>query len=849
MLCGSLIRIRARSLWLEVGVIAQFHLGNFVVVVESGGWYDLCIMDSAAQWAQRWGMAIVSPFFPIRADVSGEHCAMLDGRRASFVCSTVEAPEISPEDSRNWQWSADLAHHVLITPSVIQVRSGRDPVFRKFQRDSVESRLEEFLGFLDGPRRSALPDVVSFLVEEFRAIWAMSGSNDGATALVPFLLALCAAEQATSDILNDSAWCLATAQDIGIDDPDLLDARLNRSTIERARGLQSRAPLGLQLIPSLVLRHVAGRLFQEAHAIIETTQYDLFGPASIVTSPTYSPAGAYFTPVPIARLMADWVLSRRLIPNEVAIADYACGSAVFLTEALYALERCGFRGTVRAIGRDKSPQAVRMAKVAVRTAQRDLSMRVIADISQADALDSEWPKTDICLMNPPFRSWERMNQHERDWVQEVTHATYRPDLSVGFIERAIRALHPGGCLATLLPAGVLASESLSNWRNELVHRGTPTLVAVLGEHGLFEHALVNVGILAMQNVAVSNVAISRAPLRVAWSSAESGAASRVIRAIRRSISEPNDSEPSGNGWSVTATSISAWQRRPSWLPGAGALGALLETVQASTTTRVGDLFRVQQGIRTGANPLFIQPADVVKSLPEREQRFFKKAVDSASFVDGDIKPQNYVFLAPNNTWTTEEELSQAVPEFYNRYIRTNQELLKGRTSLRGRPYWELAEPRTSWLFKGPPRLLSKRFGLFPAFGRDFDLSFAVVQANAWRPTEKLTGDRHDKDELCEVLTAYWWLLNSRVAVALFREYCPNVAGGQLDLENKFVKHVPLPDLPREFQENPSLPVLSNSIRSRYPNKLPSISDRDQFAAAAFGTDVSEWNLSGLELRD
>ncbi len=153
------------------------------------------------------------------------------------------------------------------------------------------------------------------------------------------------------------------------------------------------------------------------------------------------------------------------------------------------------------------------------------------------------------------------------------------------------------------------------------------------------------------------------------------------------------------------------------------------------------------------------------------------------------------------------------------------------------------------MFKGPPRLVSKRFGLYPAFARDFDVSLAVVQANAWRPTEKLTAAYQDKEKICELLTSYWWLLNSRVAVTLLREFCPNVAGGQLDLEHKYVKHVPLPDLARQFRENPSLPVLANSIRSRYPSRLPSISDRDQFAAAAFGTDISEWNLSGLELPD
>ena len=52
---------------------------------------------------------------------------------------------------------------------------------RKFRLDSVDNRLEEFLAFLDA-RRSALPDVVSFLVEEFREIWAASNSpNKGPT--------------------------------------------------------------------------------------------------------------------------------------------------------------------------------------------------------------------------------------------------------------------------------------------------------------------------------------------------------------------------------------------------------------------------------------------------------------------------------------------------------------------------------------------------------------------------------------------------------------------------------------------------------------------------------------------
>ena len=342
--------------------------------------------------------------------------------------------------------------------------------------------------------------MVSFLVDEFQQIWAASGLPDGATALLPFLLALSASE---SGNIDDPIWRRETALDIGIDDPDLLEANLNPPTIQRARGIQERAPHGLRLIPSLVLRHAAGRLFQEAHSILETTQLTLFGDFEIRKTPTYSPAGAYFTPVPLARLLADWALQGSSLPNDLTVADYACGSAVFLTEALRTLERRGFSGTVRLVGRDKSLEAVRMAKVAIRTVQRDLrGMTVITDVVQADAFQSDWPTADVCLMNPPFRSWKGMNPAERSWVQEVTKSNGhgRPDLSVGFIERAMRALRPTGVLATLVPAGLLASDSLGKWRNEIVQRGTPTLVAVLGEHGLFEHALVNIGIPVFKTV-------------------------------------------------------------------------------------------------------------------------------------------------------------------------------------------------------------------------------------------------------------------------------------------------------------------------------------------------------------
>jgi adenine-specific DNA-methyltransferase len=808
-------------------------------------------MNGARQWAQRLGLA-VSPLFPPGSqDLPGEHFAMLDGRRASFACSTVEVSDISPEASKNWRWSADLAHHIFVTEKQVDVRSGREPQTRRFRRDSVENRLDEFLTFLDNSGGSGLPDVVSFLVDEFRGIWATNGSLNGSTALAVFLLSIFAAGQDDPSILSDPIWRQETAADIGIEDPALVESAMDQGTIERGQGMQSRVPLGLRLVPSLVLRHAAGRLFQEAHAVLESIQLGLFGNASIQTLPTYSPAGAYFTPVPIARLLAEWALaSWAQLPDELTVADFACGSAVFLTEALRTIEQRGFGGTVRLIGRDKSPQAIAMAKVAVRAVQRDMSsIKILADISQADAFGATWPKADIVLMNPPFRSWEQMNGSERDWVRQAAHAVDRgrPDLSVGFIERGIQALNPSGVIATLVPAGVLASDGMSKWREGLIERTTPTLVAVLGEHGLFQHALVNVGILALRNTAGGGPVALKTPLRVAWSSAESGAASRAIRAIRRSISTPSGEQLSyagSAGWSVTVSSLGLWKERPSWLPGAGTLGTLLETVQSNLSTKVRDLFRVRQGIRTGANQVFVQPRDVVAGLPEQERRYFRRAVVTNSFENGEIKSQSFLFL-PDETWQTETEVRRAMPIFFRTYLIANKNILAQRKSLGDHRWWRLTRAR-SWKFEGPPRLLSKRFGLYPAFARDLKVQFAPVQANAWIPTDALVRGC-DKDEVGETMTAYWWLLNSRIAVALLREFCPNVAGGQLDLEHKYVEHVPLPNLFVQFRDNPALQLLAGSIRTRNADRLPDVRERDEFAAAAFGTDVSDWNLSGLEL--
>lgn len=800
-------------------------------------------------WAHQLGL-VASALFGRRdsAPMGAAHFALLDGRRASFACSVVDDRALSPSESQNWQWSADLRHHVMIKTNEVIVRSGTTTT-KRFLRSSVEQQLEDFYLFLENSRRAALPDVVPFLVNEFLQLWSIMPRNSpqGVAALAVFLLSLHATGEFDPSVMEDQNWRQQNGTLLGLEGPalDVLNT-LNPEIIQRAIGLQSRSPEGLRIVPELVLRHASGRLFQEAHAYLESAQLGLWGEGAVVTVPTFSPTGAYFTPVPIARLLAETALqSLGDLPDSITVADFACGSAVFLCEFMRELERRKYRGEVRLIGRDRSPEAVTMAKVAIATTVRDLvQVSTKIDLKQVNMLDeADWPIADIALMNPPFRSWENMSNEERHWVRGAMETPRgRPDLTVGFVEYALRSLRPGGVLATLVPAGLLASEGLSSWRNSLAERSTPKLIAILGEHSLFRHAFVNVGILVLKKDSPDAADEIDKRVSVAWASPDTGAASDVIRALRRRAYFPAyplpraSSQPS---WTVTQTSLRVWKERASWLPGPGVLGPLLESLQSTISTRVEDLFTVRQGIRTGANEVFVISADALRALPEAERSFFRPAVDAASFVEGEIRPRAYLFVPPP-AWDTEVEVNNAVPEYFKSYLKPAKDKLKGRKKIDPLRWWRLTWPR-GWAFDGVPRLVSKRFGLYPAFARDLEGNLAIVQANAWIPTKPVSGSR--VPNWSEILTEYWWLLNSRVMVALLREYCPNVAGGQFDLERKYVRHIPLPNLADRLQVDPGLQNHAIQLRTSFPSELPPLLERDKFAAAAYGTSLDDWTIA------
>ncbi len=261
---------------------------------------------------------------------------------------------------------------------------------------------------------------------------------------------------------------------------------------------------------------------------------DLFGHVEPAKPQSRAKDGVNYTPAFLARSLAEhaiWTLGDLAKRKTLAIADYACGSGAFLVEALRALERRGFNGKLRLIGRDLSPTAIHMARFALGLAIQDWPGRGRAemDLTVADALgEIPLPKADLIVMNPPFANWEQINADRRARLIGILgpEAKGRPDESLAFVSRAVEALNPGGAIAAILPANTLISERYRGWRERISDGRVLALKAILDNLNIFRPAIVRVGAI----VITSNATIEPVAIRLP---SDASALSRGLRALRR----------------------------------------------------------------------------------------------------------------------------------------------------------------------------------------------------------------------------------------------------------------------------------------------------------------------------
>ena len=735
---------------------------------------------------------------------------MFDGVEGSFALSTEH---VDQKTAMDWTWSSQLNVHVELEDTSVfahQVSQRSSPL--RFELDQVESNLERFLDTLVSRKIDPPTSIVDHVVQCFRShrrVAADSGldANDSLTTFLALIDNIIDKERVVSDKRL----------------PPEHGERL-REELSYNRLMQRRADL------SLTMRHAAGMVFQETHAELsaEPLQPQLFGLAPAPSRSTRNRLGAYYTPPGLARVLSDVAVAPHIDQSKLRIVDPACGSGIFLSEILRSLQRHGFSGSLELVGFDVSLGAIEMARFALK--HNDASRSAKIRLEPVDFLCLESPlEADIIIMNPPFVSAPDLEPALRERARQILGGAFknRPDLSMVFTSLGLSHLKEGGTLATLLPSGVLSQRGGATWRSKIVEASDLELLAVLGDHGLFRDAIVNIAALVLRKT----IEDKRIKPVMLWASQKRGASSAALRRLRRWY-DGDDKPDRTIDWSIHRASRRTILNNDDWTPRPHSLGALPDLLRLTDhVVSVDQLFRVELGIRAGKNKSSLQISTAsYQRLPKRERSFFRPVAETRSIRNGRIQPVSWLFY-PESPMTADEILRVA-PTFFNQHLSS--------IGFSKDAHIDLERARRDTNLSFAPRIVSRAFLSTNSFAVDANGSHVVVQGYSWLPRSSL---RDSAFEIVDLLADYCLILNSRIFFMLLRETCRIVGGGQVDGAKNQVKGISLPDLPALYLQSPEMKVLADKLRRLDEVEQPSLQELDEFTAATYRTRREDWFFS------
>ena len=810
---------------------------------------------SPHSWARRFGMVSVPAFGSDRAkSLPGNHSVLLDGSNASFFLSCGPSGELlSPSLVPCWSWSSNVNHAIIVdvqqghlfmirwdtlsSPSTLAIPDAESAASLISEIESAEppqgeSSIEKAIGVF----RTVRSEIASFGGNDSDAVivfntileWIESGHKSKVTTAEAILLLHQAGKAAHS--VDDLSSKIA-AFPLG----------------ELASLLSSTDPHGYVLDTDLLVRHASGTLFQEAH--IEISDRRAIQPKLFVSAPDAlskpvgkPPSDIHFTPPSLARLLVQEAIIEHQRINEVSpkvltVLDPACGSGVFLIESLREVSGTSHRLTLR--GFDSSPIARHLAEFSIHRAISDSDAQVeLYDVQKVDSLSAaSWGDPDLILMNPPFRSWRLIDASTQDTIRDVLGGLYvgQSDTAIAFVAKAIQQLKPGSVLATVVPASFFVSRAAQRLRM-LIYENPVLSVAALGRfrgYGYFHDAAVEPGFLVVSHLRSALQAQSHVKVTLA----EPGHEDRAIRATR--LLSRSEAEI-GAAWEASLRPVD-FLSDSDWMPRSEKAHRLLERMRDHGVKFVTELFDVHLGIRPGLKDVFLISKGEYEGLHQSEAELFRPTADSIR--NCSIQESEYLFFPYDQhgdlVCSDENQLAQIAPWFYHQRLQPKKAELQSRGSLRGREWWELVEPRPTWMPKSEARIVSTQFARTGLFAFDRKGEYAVVNGNAWIWK---TGAISEHD---------WWaylaIVNSTEFESFLDYFCRRIPGPRFEVARRYLKQVPLPDvtaLGRRLRDK-----LSRIGRGLFDRGETSLLNLSVAVAAAYRIDRSEFRIAFPPLED
>lgn len=598
------------------------------------------------------------------------------------------------------------------------------------------------------------------------------------------------------------------------------------------------------------------------HPGAPSNQMDLFGGTSrdVDRISVRKAGGVYYTPQYLTKYLASKCISDFYETNPVTefpkIVDFACGSGSFLVAALDVLIRRwkqvdADRDWGRELIEGGCLSGIDVDEKAVTVARLNLWNRLaeepnplpLPNLSKAvlkgDGLDQdtwgELPRSfDIALGNPPFLATSRV-ENRSELEARFKSAKGRYDFSYLFVEQAIAVTAPNGVLGMVVPNRLFRNQNGGSIRELLTSAMDLLTVVDFGSNEVFDGTSAYIGclvarhkrLLAAPATEVRVVEVKKLPeqyIAAFLIDAEGGDAVDGIRVFE--ASHPRGAEP----WAL----LSSKEK-------------LAQVQLSELSTSLSEVAGVFQGIRTGANDIFI-----LRVLSEDDRagvQITNGLGDTAVLELGLLEPvvfgselKRYQQVQPNKYLLypyedgvplSEPEIERKYPQTF-RYLSIYREILAARSSLvaSGLRWYELVRRRdTEWLRK--PKLLIRDLAPETAFAVDPQGGTFVVGGSAVVP---------QAEEHLYPLLAY---LNSRPVSILLRRVTPQFRGGFQKFEPQHLQHIPillrLIDDPQFCDELAALALVASDANQTVADREAAISAIDlavQDAMSAAGIELA-----------
>lgn len=765
--------------------------------------------SDSRSWADILGLVEVPLFGNQPAPLPGSHILLQDGAKASFVFHGSNEGRLDLRDEPlSWSWSSNVRHHLIVDEryeKLILRRWDRPGDSRQYKLPTRGVAAEELLAVIEDSPAPKTPDVIRHTLQAFRLIRDALRDRplESLKLLNAYLLAAEAIHRGTMDAgqvlgartFGDLATALGERERVLAQVGELPAlVRTMPTGVIAGFFLEPEPRSGCRLHSSLLFRHAASQLYQEAHLQIERDPQGYFqGMASTNAPKGVIPKDVRYTPVNLARSMAQQAISALADSDRsrpLVVLDPACGSGVFLQECLRELARLEHVGETRLCGYDISDVANYIADFSLAHALADTpSTAFRPDIREKDALEEPWESADLVLMNPPFIAWRNMDDDQRKAMRKALGGAPRGyvDMAFAFLLKAVQALKPGGAVASVLPSSLLWTDSGSEIRDQILELAELVTIGKFEGFNYFATSVVEPSFVVLRSK-------RKPPVATKVLIAEESYEDKALRLLRLADTQGFRESEHVEVFHATPANF----RPKSWLPERREVFRLRAVLDRLKLPRIGELFDVHQGVRTGDNPSFILTAEQHAGLPVGERQYFRPVAGQGTLRRGQLFPSFYVFFPYNAAgplFVTEEEANDRVPTYLAQWLKGREEKLRKRAKIRS---WILPTVPGTWQYERQPKLATTYFASKGSFAYDDTGDYAVVQGFAWLYKAKLA----PKDTLdlqwalhsTPLPWAYVTLLNSALFEDVLSCYCPSVQGGQFDLSNRFVKKVPIPNL-------------------------------------------------------